>query len=43
MIRRMAGELSPDHFRPFLEEPDLEKVLEKVWTRPGDLFPFTYR
>lgn len=43
MIRRMAGELSPDHFRPFLEEPDLEKELEKVWTRPGDLFPFTYR
>jgi hypothetical protein len=42
-IRKTAKDLNEDHFRPFLSEPDFEKVLHDVWTRPEEMFPFTYR
>ena len=42
-ICESAEALNPDYFRVLSGESDFAVTLEKIWTRPQDLFPFTYR
>ena len=43
VIRVSAKSLNANHFRPFLEQPDLTVILRTLWLHPEVLFPFTYR
>jgi hypothetical protein len=41
-IRQTALQLNPNHFK-ILKDNVPEHVLEKVWSNPETLFPFSYR
>ena len=42
-IRKSGEGLNPNYFRLLLDESDFTRTLEKIWTQPEALFPFTYR
>ncbi len=42
-LRSAAGSLNPVHFQDLLKEKDFLKALDRVWEKPADFFPFTYR
>jgi len=41
--RDAAAYLNPNHFKAFLDEPDVDKALGLVFQHPEQFFPFTYR
>lgn len=41
-VREAATALNPSFFKGVISE-DFERVLEGVWHKPGELFPFNYR